>query len=115
MRVKRGFVARRKRKKVLKAAKGFAGSLKNLYGVAAKPAVTKAGVHAYRDRRTKKRNMRHLWVNRISAAAQANGTSYSVLIYLLKKAKVALDRKVLAEIAATDAATFTKLVEAVKK
>ncbi|MFC1517128.1 50S ribosomal protein L20 [Candidatus Margulisiibacteriota bacterium] len=114
MRIKRGNVARNKRKKVLKRAKGFYGARGRLYGVAAKPAVTKAGVYAYSHRRTRRRDMRALWIIRISAAAKANGVSYSQLIFMLKKAKIALDRKILSDIAATDGKVFSKLVEAVK-
>lgn len=115
MRVKRGNVARKKRKKVLKAAKGFYGARRKLYGVAAKTAVTKAGVFAYRDRKNMKRTMRNLWIARINAAARENGFSYSKLIFLLKKENILLDRKILADIAATDSGTFSKLVQAVKE
>jgi large subunit ribosomal protein L20 len=115
MRVKRGNVARQKRKKVLKQAKGFTGSLGKLYGSVAKIAVIKAGLYAYRDRRELKRDMRGLWITRINAAARQNGLTYSELIPLLKKANIGLDRKMLADIAATDAKTFAHLVETVKK
>jgi large subunit ribosomal protein L20 len=81
----------------------------------AQTAATKAGAHAYRDRRNKKRVMRRLWQIRINAAARLNGLSYSNLMDLLKKANVAIDRKVLSQIAAKHPGTFTKIVEAVKK
>jgi large subunit ribosomal protein L20 len=114
MRVKRGNVARKRRKKVLKRAKGFVGSLGRLFGAAAKFAVIHAGVYAYRDRRNKKRTFRNLWVIRLNAAARENGLSYSRMINMLKKAGVILDRKVLSDIAATDSKTFSKIIEAVK-
>ncbi len=115
MRVKRGNVARKKRKKVLKRAKGFTGSLGKLYGSVAKIHVTKAGLYEYRDRRELKRDMRALWITRINAAARLSGLSYSVLCNLLKKANVKIDRKILADLAATDLKTFAYIVESVKK
>ncbi len=115
MRVKRGNVARQKRKKVLKRAKGFTGSLGKLYGSVAKIAVTKAGLYEYRDRRELKRDMRALWIVRINAAVRQLGLTYSELVPLLKKANIKIDRKVLADIAATDAKTFAAIVETAKK
>lgn len=115
MRVKRGNVARLKKKRAYRRAKGFTGSLGNLWGAVAKDAIMKAGVYAYRDRRNIKRTMRALWIARINAASRIHGLTYSELIPLLKKANITLDRKMLADIAATDAKTFGQLIESVKK
>ena len=104
-RVKRGVTARARHKKVLALAKGFRGRRKNVFRIA-KQAVMKAGQYAYRDRRTKKRTFRALWQIRINAAVRAAGTTYSRFMEGLKAAKVALDRKVLADIAATDTVAF---------
>jgi len=112
-RVKRGVVARRRHKKILKQAKGYYGARSRVFRVA-KQAVTKAGQYAYRDRRVKKRTFRSLWIARINAASRANGLSYSRLIAGLKKADVALDRRVLADIAVHDKAAFTAIVEKAK-
>ena len=108
-RVKRGVTARARHKKVLKKAKGFRGRRGNVYRVA-KEAVMKAGQYAYRDRRVKKRTFRALWQIRINAAARAAGITYSRFMEGLKAAKVALDRKIIADLAATDAAAFGELV-----
>ena len=112
-RVKRGVTARARHKKVLKLSKGFRGRRNNVYRVA-KQAVMKAGQYAYRDRRTKKRVFRALWIARINAATRANGMSYSRFMYGLNKAGVEMNRKVLADMAIYDAAAFTKLVEVAK-
>ena len=112
-RVKRGVTARARHKKVLALAKGFRGRRGNVYRIA-KQAVMKAGQYAYRDRRTKKRVFRQLWIARINAAARANGLTYSQLINGLNKAEIALDRKVLADIAVHDAAAFASIVTQVK-
>ena len=112
-RVKRGVTARALHKKVLALAKGFRGRSGNVYRIA-KQAVMKAGQYAYRDRRTKKRVFRQLWIARINAAARANGLTYSQFINGLNKAEIALDRKVLADIAVHDAAAFTSIVNQVK-
>ena len=112
-RVKRGVTARARHKKVLALAKGFRGRRGNVYRIA-KPAVMKAGQYAYRDRRTKKRVFRQLWIARINAAARANGLTYSQFINGLNKAEIALDRKVLADIAVHDAAAFASIVPQVK-
>jgi large subunit ribosomal protein L20 len=109
-RVKRGVQARARHKKVLKQAKGYYGARSRVYRVAFQ-AVTKAGQYAYRDRRQKKRTFRALWIARINAAARQNGLSYSRLINGLKKASIEIDRKILADIAVFDKATFTVLVE----
>ena len=112
-RVKRGVTARAKHKKVLLAAKGFRGRRKNVYRIA-KQAVMKAGQYAYRDRRTKKREFRALWIIRINAAARACGLTYSTLINGLKKSSVEVDRKVLADMAIFDKPAFQKFVEIAK-
>jgi large subunit ribosomal protein L20 len=110
MRIKRGFKARRRRKKVLKLAKGFRGGRSKLFRTAA-DAVDKALMYAYRDRRQRKRDFRRLWIARINAAARMNNLSYSKFMHGLKLAKVDLDRKVLAELAISDPAGFTKIAE----
>lgn len=112
-RVKRGFKARRRRNKVLKLAKGYRGARSKLFRSATE-AVDRALNYAYRDRRVKKRDFRALWIARINAAARIDGVSYSRLIFGLKKAEIALDRKVLAEIAVTDPAAFSAVVEKAK-
>jgi large subunit ribosomal protein L20 len=112
-RVKRGVVARRRHKKILKAAKGYSGARSRVFRVA-KQAVTKAGQYAYRDRKQRKRQFRALWITRINAAARANGMSYSRMINGLKKANIEIDRKVLADIAVFDKEGFTNIVEAAK-
>lgn len=110
MRVKRGFKARRRRKKVLKLAKGFRGGRSKLYRTAA-DAVDKALMYAYRDRKVRKREFRKLWITRINAAVRAHDLSYSKFINGLKKADVELDRKVLAELAISDPSGFAKIAE----
>ena len=109
-RVTRGTKARRRRKKILKAAKGYQGGRSKLYRTA-RNAVFKAWGYAYRDRKQKKRLFRRLWIARINAAARMNGTRYSVLTNQLSKAGVALDRKVLADIAVHDPAGFQRVIE----
>jgi large subunit ribosomal protein L20 len=112
-RVKRGVQARRRHKKVLKQAKGYYGARSRIFRVA-KQAVIKAGQYAYRDRRQRKRQFRSLWIARINAASRANGINYSQFINGLKKADIALDRRVLADIAVHDKAAFTAIVEKAK-
>jgi len=112
-RVKRGVIARRRHNKILKQAKGYYGARKNVFRVA-KQAVTKSGQYAYRDRRNKKRTVRRLWIARINAAARLNGMTYSRFISGLNKAGVAVDRKVLSDIAVHDAAAFSTIVEKAK-
>jgi len=114
MRVKRGFKARRRRKKVLKLAKGFRGGRSKLFRTAA-DAVDKALMYAYRDRRQRKRDFRRLWITRINAAARMNALSYSKFISGLKRAGVELDRKVLADLAITDPPGFTRLADMAAK
>ncbi|MCP5421136.1 MAG: 50S ribosomal protein L20 [Gammaproteobacteria bacterium] len=109
-RVKRGVIARARHKKVLNKAKGYYGARSRVYRVA-KQAVTKAGQYAYRDRRQKKRQFRALWIVRINAAAREHGLSYNRLIEGLNKAAVAIDRKVLADLAVQDKLAFTALVD----
>jgi large subunit ribosomal protein L20 len=113
-RAKRGFKARRRRNRILKHASGFHSARSRLYAYA-KEVVMKAWVYAYAHRKLKKRDFRRLWIARINAAARTNGTSYSRLMHGLKNAKVALDRKVLSDLAITDAATFAKVSELAKK
>lgn len=112
-RVKRGVTAHARHKKVLKKAKGYREARSRVYRVA-KQAVIKAGQYAYRDRRVKKREFRSLWIARINAAARECGLSYSRLINGLNKASVAVDRKVLADIAVFDKATFAALADKAK-
>jgi large subunit ribosomal protein L20 len=108
MRIKRGYKARRRRKKVLKLAKGYRGGRSKLFRTAA-DAVDKALMYAYRDRRTRKRDYRKLWIARINAAARMNDLSYSKFIHGLKLAGVELDRKVLAELAISDPSGFRQI------
>ena len=112
-RVKRGFKARRRRNKVLKLAKGYRGARSKLFRSATE-AVDRALNYAYRDRRVKKRDFRALWIARINAASRENGLSYSKLIHGLKQAEVALDRKIMADLAVNDPAGFTAIAEAAK-
>ncbi|MCA9799661.1 MAG: 50S ribosomal protein L20 [Cyanobacteria bacterium HKST-UBA06] len=113
-RVKRGTVLRRRHKKILKLAKGFRASRHKKFTIA-NQAVMKALKYAYRDRRTKKRDFRRLWIARINAAARLNGLSYSQFINGLKRAQIDLNRKVLADIAVRDAKAFTAIAEQAKK
>jgi large subunit ribosomal protein L20 len=112
-RVKRGVTARARHKKVLALAKGFRGRRGNVFRIA-KEAVMKAGQYAYRDRRTKKRVFRQLWIARINAAARSNGLTYSQFANGIRKAGIDIDRKVLADIAVHDPAAFAGIVEQVK-
>lgn len=112
-RVKRGVTARARHKKVLNEAKGYYGARSRVYRVA-KQAVIKAAQYAYRDRRQKKRDFRALWIIRINAAARECGMSYSTFMHGLKKSDIAIDRKVLADIAVFDRAAFAQLAEQAK-
>ena len=114
MRVRRGFKARRRRKKVLKLAKGYRGGRSKLFRTAA-DAVDKALMYAYRDRRVRKRDFRKLWIARINAAARMNNLSYSKFIHGLKLAGVELDRKVLAELAISDPSGFSQIASLASK
>jgi len=109
-RVKRGVTAHARHAKVVKKAKGYYGRRKNIFRVA-KQAVEKAGQYAYRDRRQRKRNFRALWIQRINAAARANGMTYGRMIDGLTKAGVEVDRKVLADLAVHEPDAFKALVE----
>ncbi len=109
-RVKRGVIAHARHKKILKLAKGFRGRAKSCFRVAIEK-VEKALRYAYRDRRAKKRNFRALWIQRINAGARQYGLPYSRFMDGLKKAGIALDRKVLADIAAREPEAFKSLVD----
>jgi large subunit ribosomal protein L20 len=109
-RIKRGNVARKRRKKILKLAKGFRGSHSRLFRTA-NQQVMKALRNAYRDRRKRKRDFRRLWITRINAAARLQGMSYSQLIGKLKKADILINRKMLAQLAVLDPDGFAKVVE----
>ncbi|OGP99911.1 MAG: 50S ribosomal protein L20 [Deltaproteobacteria bacterium RBG_19FT_COMBO_60_16] len=109
-RVKRAVHSHKKRRKILKAAKGFRGGRGRLFRTA-KEAVARALQYAYRDRRNKKREIRSLWIVRVNAAARENGLSYSQFMFGLSKAGVDVDRKVLADLAINDAAVFRALAE----
>ena len=108
-RVKRGFKARKRRKNLLKLAKGFRGSRKNRFKTAVH-VVRRALCFAYRDRRTKKREFRSLWIMRINAGARAHGMKYSQFMHGLSKAGIELDRSVIADLAINDTAAFANLV-----
>ncbi|MBU6186462.1 MAG: 50S ribosomal protein L20 [Synechococcales bacterium] len=110
-RVKRGNVARKRRNKILKLAKGFRGSHSKLFRTA-NQQVMKALRNAYRDRRKRKRDFRSLWITRINAAARHHGISYSQLIGNLKKADIQLNRKMLAQLAVIDPDSFAKVIAA---
>lgn len=112
-RVKRGVVARRRHKKVLKQAKGYYGARSRVFRVA-KQAVTKAAQYAYRDRRQRKRDFRALWITRINAGARAHDMSYSRLIAGLRKANIEIDRKMLADLAVNDKPAFEAIVAEAK-
>lgn len=112
-RVKRGVVARKAHKKVMKAAKGYYGARRKQF-TTANQAVIKAGQYAYRDRRQRKRQFRRLWIARINAAARINGMTYSRFINGLSKAGIMVDRKVLSDIAIHDAPAFATIAEKAK-
>ena len=112
-RIKGAMATRKRRKKVLKAAKGYYGSKHTLFKTA-KQAVMKSGQYAYSGRKQKKRDFRRIWITRISAAAKMNGMNYSTFMNGLKKAGIDLNRKMLSEIAIADPAGFATLVEAAK-
>jgi large subunit ribosomal protein L20 len=112
-RVKRSVHARKKRRKVLEQAKGYWGQ-KHISYRKAKEQILKSDAYAYRDRRTKKRVFRRLWITRINAAARAEGLSYNQFVAGLRKAEIDLDRKVLADLAVEDPAAFAKIAERAK-
>lgn len=110
VRVKRGFKARRRRNRVLRLASGYYGARSRLFKTA-KETVDRALAFAYRDRRTKKREFRRLWISRINASARTNNLSYSVLMANLKKSNIKINRKLLAVIAFSDANGFSEIVK----
>ena len=112
-RVKRGFKARRRRNKVLKLAKGYRGARSKLFRSATE-AVDRALKYAFRDRKVRKRDFRALWIVRINAASRDNGLSYSRLVHGLKKAEIGLDRKILAQLAVSEPAAFSAVVDKAK-
>ena len=112
-RVKRGVTARARHKKILALAKGYRGRRKNVFRIA-KQAVMKAGQYAYRDRRTRKRVFRALWIARINAASRSMGITYSKFMAGMKNAAIDIDRKMLAELAVNDPAAFGAIVAKVK-
>lgn len=113
-RVKRGVTTHARHKKVLKKARGYYGARSRTFRVA-KQAVIRAGQYAYRDRRQRKRNFRSLWIIRINAAARLNGLSYSRMMHGIAKAGIGIDRKILSDLALTDAETFSKIAEKAKQ
>ena len=113
MRVKTGFVRRRRHKKLLKQARGFYSGRRKHFRKA-KEQLERSLVYAYRDRRNKKRDFRKLWITRINAACRLNDISYSRFIHALKQANIELDRKILADMAMNDADAFKKVVETAK-
>jgi large subunit ribosomal protein L20 len=112
-RVKRGVTTHARHRKIIKAAKGYYGRRKNTFRIA-NQAVEKAGQYAYRDRRVRKRNFRSLWIQRINAAARAEGMTYGRFINGLGKAGIEVDRKVLADLAVREPEAFKALVEQAK-
>ncbi len=112
-RIKGAMMTRKRRKKIVKLAKGYYGAKSKLFKMA-KQAVMKSGQYAYIGRKQRKRDFRRLWITRISAAAKMNGMNYSTFMNGLKKANITLNRKMLAELAVSDAAAFTALVEKAK-
>lgn len=114
MRVKGGFVTRRRHKKIVKMTKGQWGTRSKLFR-RANESMMKSNWYAYRDRRQRRRDFRRLWIARINAGARANGMSYSQFIHGLKQANISLDRKVLADIAVRDEMTFSQIVDAARQ
>ena len=113
-RAKKGFKARRRRNRILKHASGYHSARSRLYAYA-KEVVMKAWVYSYAHRRRRKRDFRRLWITRINAAARTNGTSYSRLMHGLKQANVAIDRKILSDLAVSDPAAFSKVAATAKR
>ena len=111
---KNSVASKKRKKKVLKLAKGYWGAKSRLFKTA-REAVDRAQVYAYRDRRNRKRDMRRLWIARINAAARLNGLSYSQFMYGLSQAEIGVNRKVLASLAVEDPAAFTALAEQAKE
>jgi large subunit ribosomal protein L20 len=112
-RVKGGTITRKRHKKILKITKGMYGSRSKLFR-RANEAMLKSLWYSYRDRRTRKRDLRRLWIARINAAARLNGTTYSRLVYSMKGARIELNRKMLADIAVRDPAAFSEVVKSAK-
>ncbi|CEL12321.1 50S ribosomal protein L20 [Candidatus Portiera aleyrodidarum] len=112
-RVKRGVFSHKRHKKIIKQAKGYYGSRSRVYRVA-KQAVIRAKQYAYRDRRQRKRQLRSLWIMRINAAARSYGLNYSKFIYLIKKYKINIDRKIIAEFAIRKKNYFYNIIKTVK-
>ncbi|MGQ9456299.1 MAG: 50S ribosomal protein L20 [Armatimonadota bacterium] len=112
-RVKRGTMTRKRHSKIIKLASGYWGAKSRLFKTA-KEQVMKSGQYAYRDRRVRKRDFRHLWITRISAACRAHGLTYSRFIHGLKDAGIELDRKMMADMAIADSSGFAALVEKAK-
>lgn len=113
-RVKSNVVRHKRKKQVMKAARGAFGGRSKLWGPA-KETVERGWVYAYRDRKNKKREFRRLWIVRINAAAHQNGMTYNALMHGLKKAGIEVDRKILSDLAVNDAAAFTAVAEQAKK
>jgi len=114
MRTTKGAARRQAKKRLFKRAKGYVGGRRRLYRTV-KETLVRSGVYAYRDRRTRKRTFRRLWITRLNAAARAHGLRYSQLIAGLKKAEIALDRKLLADMAVSDPQGFQSIIEVVKQ
>ena len=114
MRVKSGTVTRRRHKKIIKSVKGQFGTRGRLFR-RSNEAWLKSSWYAYRDRRSRRRDLRRLWITRINAAARQNGLTYSRFIHGLKAANIALDRKIMADMAVRDPETFAKLVQAAQE
>ena len=113
-RIKRGVMTHKRHKKVLKAAKGFRGTRKTVFSHA-KEAIMRAGLHAYMDRKKKKRTFRSLWIARLNAGLRPLGLSYSKFIHLQKEKNIMLDRKILADLAAKNPVAFQSVVDAAQK
>lgn len=114
MRVKSGTVTRRRHKKIVRQTKGFFGTRRKLFR-RANEAWMKSMAYAYRDRRNRKRDMRRLWIIRINAAARNNGVTYSRLVHDLKKANIAIDRKMLADLAVNNPEAFATVVQTARE
>lgn len=112
-RVKRGVIAKKRHKKILKQAKGYYGARSRVYRVA-KQAVIKAGQYAYRDRKQRKRSFRGLWITRINALAREHGLTYNHLIHSMKLANIMIDRKLLAYLAVNNKPAFVAVIEQIK-
>jgi large subunit ribosomal protein L20 len=114
VRIKRGLITKKKHKKIKKQTRGMRGSNKRTIK-SGRQALMKAGSYAYRDRRAKKRSFRRLWITRLNSFLRAHDISYSKFIALLKKNKINLDRKILAELAVSEPKTLEKIIDKIKK